>query len=285
MARGDEATFGVSELQRALDCGELVRVYQPVVDLQTGTPRSVEALLRWNHPTDRQLAPNDFALADGDDELLVRIGWSVVIEAARRAGDWRRRFPDPEITVSVNIAPAHLAARDLSSRVEHLLRDNQVTGREGLAFELGEQVLLPEHKRDRDRIGSVRNLGIEIVVDDFGAADAASDMPADVLREALLRRLESLGRFPLDVIKLDHGLVDRLAADGGGRRAVAEVVERAHAVGLQVVATTVECADDADRARQCGFDLGQGFFFHRPGSPDAIDQLLAMTGSGATSLP
>jgi EAL domain-containing protein (putative c-di-GMP-specific phosphodiesterase class I) len=260
-----------SDLQRALDCGELVRVYQPIVDLGSDAPRFVETLVRWRHPTDGELAPRDF-LPD-DDALLVRMGWSVVIEATRRAGEWRRRFPSAPVTVSVNLASVHLSARDLSSRIEHLLHDNDVPETDGFAVELGEHHLVAD-RRARDRIDALRNLGVAIVVDDFGTSASLDDA---------LAVLDSLDRFPLDVVKLHPDFVARVGTAGAEPDGVTRVVARAHECGLRVVATSIECEDDATTARSHGFDLGQGYFFHRPGPPEAMDALLsAITSSGAS---
>ena len=137
-----------SDLQRALDCGELIRLYQPIVELESGAPAYVEALLRWEHPDRGLLTPNEFLVDPDDSALLVRIGWSVVIEAARRAGEWRRAYPNCPITVSVNLAAGHLDKRELSARVEHLLLDNLVPGPNALAFEVSERTFL-SHRRLR----------------------------------------------------------------------------------------------------------------------------------------
>ena len=269
-----DATLAESELQRGLDCGELLRVYQPIVDVATGDPRYVEALLRWNHPTRGMLAPKDFLVDEEDSTLLVRIGWSVVIEAARRAADWRVRFPDRPITVSVNLTAGHLAARDLSSRVEHLLHDNEVPGGRALAFEIGEHTLLSHRPRHRDRLIGLRNLGVEIVIDDFGAAAAATEVAPHVLRDSALGLLGSLGPFPLDVVKFDLRFVECLTTDGGDDAYVADVVAGAHDAGLRVVALAVETDADATRTQAAGFDLAQGFHFHRPAPPTSVDTLL-----------
>jgi EAL domain-containing protein (putative c-di-GMP-specific phosphodiesterase class I) len=274
MRSGHEAVDRGSDVQRALDCGEIVRAYQAIVDLGTGAPSFVEALLRWQHPNDGELVPRQFL--PEDDALLVRIGWSVVIEGARRAGEWRRRFPAVPIAVSVNVASAHLAERDLSSRIEHLLRDNDVDGRGGFAVELGQRHLLADRRRVADRIEALRNLGVDIVVDDFGANDSLEDA---------LALLESLQRFPLDVIKLHPDFVARVATGPGQPDGVARVVARAHDAGLRVVATAVESNADATRARARGFDLGQGFLFHRPGPPEAIDALLSDAAPAIASAP
>ncbi|HLM17890.1 MAG TPA: EAL domain-containing protein [Acidimicrobiia bacterium] len=138
MSRVQPTVVAESELQRALDCGELIRLYQPVIDLASGVPVQVETLLRWDHPDRGLLAPGEFLVDEDDSSLLVRIGWSVVIEAARRAGAWRRTFPDRPISVAVNLFDDHLDRRDLPNRIEHLLHDNEIEGLRAFAFEVGE---------------------------------------------------------------------------------------------------------------------------------------------------
>ena len=113
-------------------------------------PRYVEALLRWDHPDGGLLAPAEFLVDEDDSALLVRIGWSVMIEAAHRAGEWRRAYPDRPVTVSVNLSAGHLANRELSTRIEHLLLDNEVPGPHALALEISERHLLP-HRRPNPR--------------------------------------------------------------------------------------------------------------------------------------
>lgn len=274
MNRGHDMTVADSELQRGIDCGELLRVYQPIVDVASGEPRYVETLLRWDHPSRGLLAPKDFLVDEEDDTLLVRIGWSVVIEAARRAAYWRTAFPDRPVTVSVNLSDGHLAARDLSSRVDHLIGDNELPDSHALAFEVGEQALLTQARRNRDRFLPLQNLGVQIIIDDFGAASAATEAAPDALRDSAVKLLGSLGRFPLDVIKLDPRFVERLTTGEGSAQLVADVVAVAHAAGLRVVALAVETDADAARAVSAGVDLAQGFHFHRPVPPDDIDELL-----------
>lgn len=257
-----------SDLQRALDCGELIRLYQPIVELESRAPAYVEALLRWEHPDRGLLTPDEFLVDADDSALLVRIGWSVVIEAARRAGEWRRAHPERPITVSVNLSAEHLEKRELSGRVERLLLDNLVPGPNALAFEVSERTLLSRRVQARDRLTPLRNLGVEIVVDDFGATAAATAVGPSELRDSLVELLEPLRAFPLDGIKLDPSVVDRL--DG----AAAEVVGAAHSIDVRVVAVGVEDDVAVERACDAGFDLAQGFFFHRPEPPSYIDGLL-----------
>ena len=199
----------------------------------------------------------------------MRIGWSVVIEAARRAGEWRRAHPERPITVSVNLSAEHLEKRELSGRVEHLLLDNLVPGPNALAFEVSERTLLSRRVRARDRLTPLRNLGVEIVVDDFGATAAASVVGPSELRDSLVELLEPLRAFPLDVIKLDSSVVRPPRAEAWptwSRRPTRSTSASSRSPWRTSVAV--------ERACDAGFDLAQGFFFHRPEPPSYIDGLL-----------
>jgi EAL domain-containing protein (putative c-di-GMP-specific phosphodiesterase class I) len=227
--------------------------------------------LRWDHPGRGLLVPRDFFLDEDDSALLVRIGWSVVIEAVRRAAHWRLTFPSRPVTVSVNLSPGHLERRDLAARVEHLLVDNEVPGGRALAFEVGERHFLSPRLRARDRLIALRNLEVDIVVDDFGATAAATDVDADELCDSAIELLESLARSPLDVVKLDPRFVARLVTDAR----ISRVVDAAHAADIRVVALAVENDQDARRARETGCDLAQGFHYFHPERPTFVDRLLA----------
>jgi EAL domain-containing protein (putative c-di-GMP-specific phosphodiesterase class I) len=260
------------ELQRALDCGELIRLYQPVVDLRTGAVVQVEALLRWDHPGRGLLAPGEFLVDEDDSSLLVRIGWSVVIEASRRACVWRRTFPHRPITVSVNLFDDHLARRDLPNRVQHLLEDDTVTQPPVLAVEVGEHHLLERRIKTRDRLTVLRNVGVDVVIDDLGASVGSTDLAPDELLEWAVEVLSALRSFPLAAVKLDREFARRLETEERLRA----VVDAAHAAGLVIIALAVEIEEVADRVRRAGFDLAQGFYFARPERPSRIDELLAL---------
>jgi EAL domain-containing protein (putative c-di-GMP-specific phosphodiesterase class I) len=270
MNRVQTTVVAESELQRALDCGELIRLYQPVFDLRSGLPVQVETLLRWDHPARGVLGPGEFLVDEDDGKLLVRIGWSVVIEAARRAGAWRRAFPGRPITVSVNLFDDHFARRDLPNRIEYLRHDNEVAPH-ALAFEVGEHHLLRQRVKTRDRLFVLGNVGVEVTVDDLGAEAAASDETPDALRDWAIELFTSLQSYPLDAVKLDPHFVRRLETD----ERVGAVVEAAHSAELTVIALAVEDESMATRAADVGFDLAQGFFFARPERPGRIDELLA----------
>jgi EAL domain-containing protein (putative c-di-GMP-specific phosphodiesterase class I) len=195
----------------------------------------------------------------------------VVIEAVRRAGAWRHEFPNRPITVTVNLFDDHLERRDLPTRVEYLMEDDEVSTPGGLGFEVGERHVLSGRRRTRDRLTVLRNSGVTIVVDDLGAAAAATDVAPEALRDGAVELFAALRAFPLDVVKLDPHFVRRLESDAH----LQAVVDAAHASDIAVVALAVENEEMATRAQRVGFDLAQGFHFARPERPIRIDELLA----------
>ena len=145
MNRVQPTVVAESELQRALDCGELIRLYQPVIDLASGDRCRSKRSCVGTTLVAGLLAPGEFLVDEDDSSLLVRIGWSVVIEAARRAGEWRRAFPDRPITVAVNLFDDHLVDRDLPNRASSTCSTTtRSRGRRALAFEVGEHHFLSQ---------------------------------------------------------------------------------------------------------------------------------------------
>jgi EAL domain-containing protein (putative c-di-GMP-specific phosphodiesterase class I) len=117
----------------------------------------------------------------------------------------------------------------------------------------------------------LRNLGVDVIVDDLGAEAAATEVAPDPLRDWAIEFFARLSSYPLDIVKLDPNFVRRLETEERLRA----VVDAAHASEIVVVALAVEDEEMAVRAQRVGFDLAQGFFFARPERPARIDELLA----------
>jgi EAL domain-containing protein (putative c-di-GMP-specific phosphodiesterase class I) len=271
------------ELQRALDRNELVLAYQPIIDLHDGTLGGVEALLRWNHPTRGLLWPGDFLAAVEGSDVSTRLGNYVIDEAAGQAAAWRSRTPGRALPVAVNVSGSHFESDDLVVQLAHAQRLNDLEPG-ALALEVSERSLFRDVDRNRARIESLKHLGAQIVVDDFGTAYAtATDAGADIpepgtwtigATDGLLLSLVTLEEFSVDVIAIDRRLLERLFTGAGDAALVHAVVRLAHRFGFRVLAEGVETASEADQLRRCGCDLAQGYYFHRPQSPEYIEILL-----------
>jgi diguanylate cyclase len=269
------------ELQRALDRNELLLAYQPIVDLHDGTVGGVEALLRWNHPTHGLLWPSDFLGAVEQTEMGDGLGGFVIDEAARQAAAWRSHTTGVALTVAVNVSRKHFEADDLVVQFAHAQREHDLEPG-ALALEVSERTLFADITRNRARLESLKHLGAQIVVDDFGTAYAnatEADAPdsADVRvgdTDGLLLSLVALEEFSVDVIAIDRRLLERLFTGARDAALVHAVVRLAHQFGFRVLAEGVESAAEAEQLRRCGCDLAQGYYFHRPQSPEYIEILL-----------
>jgi len=269
------------ELQRALDRNELLLAYQPIVDLHDGTLGGAEALLRWNHPTRGLLWPGDFLPTVDDGDLSVRLGAFVMDEAARQATAWRARTPGNAFRVAVNVSGAQLEADELVTQFAYTQRAHDLD--EGaLALEIREPTLFADVERNRARIEALKHLGAQIVVDDFGTGYASAtdgDAPQSATRhtgatDGLLLSLVALENFSVDVLAIDRRLLERLFTGAPDAALVDAVVTIAHLFGFRVLAEGVETAAEAEHLRRSGCDLAQGYYFHRPQSPEYIEILL-----------
>jgi diguanylate cyclase len=269
------------ELQRALDRNELVLAYQPIVDLHDGTVAGVEALLRWNHPTHGLLWPSDFLGAIEQTEIGDRLGAFVIDEAARQAADWRSHATGVALTVAVNLSRKHFEADDLAVQLARAQEEHELEPG-ALALEVEERTLFTDITRSRERLESLEQLGAQIVVDDFGtgyanateadAPDSAGVCVGDT--DGLLLSLVALEELSVDVIAIDRRLLERLFTGARDAALVDAAVRLAHRFGFRVLAEGVETASEAEQLRRCGCDLAQGYYFHRPQSPEYIEILL-----------
>jgi len=257
------------ELRRALDRNELLLAYQPIMDLSDGALGGVEALLRWNHPVRGLLWPGEFLPGVRDAELSARLSSFVIHRAGAQADAWRARMPGT-LMVAVNVSASQFASDDLLVQLASAQRSHDLEPGV-LALEIHERILFDDIARAAERLASLEELGIRIVVDDFGTAYA--DAPAPTT-DGLLLSLVALEEFPVEVVAVDRRLWERLSTEAPDAAVVDGAVRIAHRFGFRVLAEGVETAPEAEQLRDCGCDLAQGYYFHRPQSPEYIEILL-----------
>lgn len=235
-------------LRGAVDRGELSLAWQPLVDLQTGRPLGVEALLRWNHPVVGAVPPDRFIPVAEWIGLIPTIGAWVLGEACRAARRWRDAGL-PFERVAVNIAARQLAAADFAAQVLATLERTGLVGTD-LELEVTERVLGDEVVgAGFDNLEALRRAGIAIAIDDFGTGHSS---------------LSRLKHLPVDVLKIDRSFIDGLPDDGDDRAIAAAIVALARALGLAVTAEGIETQEQADAVSAMGCARGQGFWIARP---------------------
>jgi diguanylate cyclase (GGDEF)-like protein len=244
-------------LRTAVERDEFRLFYQPLVDCESGAVRRVEALIRWEHPDQGLLLPGRFLEAAEATGLIVDIGhWTLVaaLEAARRWRDAGRPIP-----VTVNLAPRHFSEPRLVATIERMLLDAGVPP-ESLELEITESTALNNVERAAEVMKHLRELGVRISLDDFGAGYSA---------------MNHLSRLPVDVLKLDQSFVRGAPHNRMDAAVVQAITHLAHSVGMEVVAEGVETVEQLAFVRGCGVDLAQGYLIAKP-RPDTEDDAMSV---------
>jgi diguanylate cyclase (GGDEF)-like protein/PAS domain S-box-containing protein len=246
-------------LRRAIKEGELRVHYQPIVNLTTGRTTAVEALVRWEDPTEGMIFPDRFIPIAEETGLIIPLGEWVLGEACRQAHRWHTEYPElRDLTMSVNLSGRQIAQSDVVSVVTNILSTTGLTP-SGLVLEITESVLMGDAEKAITVLHGLKGLGVGLSVDDFGTGYSS---------------LSYLKRFPVDILKIDKSFVDGLGTEGQDLAIVQATVTLAHSLGLETVAEGVESPSQLDALRTLGCDKAQGYLFSRPQSATAIIETL-----------
>ncbi|MFH8784910.1 putative bifunctional diguanylate cyclase/phosphodiesterase [Streptomyces roseoverticillatus] len=251
-----------STLRPAVERGEFVLQYQPLVGLVDGVVRGVEALVRWRHPQFGMLPPNRFIGLAEETGAIVPLGRWVLGTACRQARRWQLDHPAEPIVISVNVAVRQVWDSDLVSDVAAILAETGLPPRL-LQLELTESAVMGSAGRPLQQLRQLSDMGVAIAIDDFGTGYS---------------NLAYLSRLPVSTLKLDGSFVRGFRAEEPPNPAdetiVEALVQLAHRLGITVTAECVESAEQAERLGRIGCDTGQGWFYSRPVPADSISSLL-----------
>ncbi|MFR9797459.1 putative bifunctional diguanylate cyclase/phosphodiesterase [Streptomyces sp. MS06] len=256
-------------LRPAIERGEFVLEYQPLVGMADGRVGGVEALVRWNHPRFGLLPPNRFIPLAEEDGSIVPLGRWILDTACHQARRWQVDHPDESpLFVSVNVAVRQLWDSDLVADVAQTLAETGLSPRL-LQLELTESAVMGSAGRPLQTLQALSDMGVGIAIDDFGTGYS---------------NLAYLSRLPVKALKLDGSFVRGFQFDGGEAQPspadeviVEAMIQLAHRLGLTVTAECVETPAQENRLRAIGCDTGQGWLYSRPVPPDGISGLLGDT--------
>jgi diguanylate cyclase (GGDEF)-like protein/PAS domain S-box-containing protein len=248
MARSASA----DRLRRAIEDGELVLHFQPVLDLASEEVAGAEALVRWQHPERGLLLPGEFIPLAEESGLVVEVGGWVLREACARLAAWHAE--GRELSVAVNLSPRQLVGTQFLELLRELLAQTRVPP-ERLVLEVTESALMDDAQAP-EMLRAVRATGVHLALDDFGTGYSS---------------LTYLRRFPVDAIKVDRSFVSGLGRDPDDEAIVASVVSLARAVGKKVVAEGVETPQQLAALSALGVDQAQGFLWSRAVSAVDLD--------------
>jgi diguanylate cyclase (GGDEF)-like protein/PAS domain S-box-containing protein len=250
-------------LRNAVDRHEFTVLYQPIISLQKRRLVGVEALVRWQHPTDGQLLPVSFIELAEETGLIVPIGAQVLHESLRQLQRWQRSLPTGRrLRMNVNLSARQFTQTDLVQMIERALRETR-TAPEELSIEITESVLVLETQSVQTAISQLKTLGVGLTIDDFGTGHSS---------------LTNLRRLPVDQLKVDRSFVAGMSKSEEDASIVSAVISLGHDLGLTVVAEGIETADQLRRLQQLRCDEGQGYHF---GEPLPADEVLAMAATAS----
>ena len=253
--------FGMeTQLRRAVENGTLRHEYQPICDLRTGRVVAFEALARWTDEDGRAVSPTEFIPVAEESGLIVPLGRWAIEEATRTLAGWDLAAGgDCGVQVSVNLSSIQLQRDRVVGVVEEALADAGLPGRR-LKLELTESALVADPDRTAGLMRALKELGATIAMDDFGTGYS---------------NLAYLQKLPIDILKIDRSFVTDMLADRDKVALVRAVLSLAQALGMRTVAEGVESADLARTLGALGCQMGQGFFYARPLSPEDAFALVA----------
>ncbi|AGZ45641.1 putative diguanylate cyclase/phosphodiesterase with PAS sensor [Actinoplanes friuliensis DSM 7358] len=244
------------ELLGAADRGELDLVFQPVVSLSDTQPVGVEALLRWRHPKLGTILPAELLPIARAVGCAADLDEWVLDAACRHLSSWPGG--NNEFWLSVNVSPRELLSARFPETVAEILARHRLEP-ERLVVEVQETWVAEDVPAIVASLTGLRKLGVRAALDDFGAGQAS---------------LSHLRRLPVDMLKLDQGLVNTPAEPPIGPAVIDVVVSLGKRLGLEIVAKGLETQEQIDRARRAGCLYGQGFALARPAPAERMEAYL-----------
>jgi diguanylate cyclase (GGDEF)-like protein/PAS domain S-box-containing protein len=235
-----------NNLRKALTREELVVLYQPKFNLNTGKITGMEALLRWNHPKLGMISPLKFIPIAEESGLIVRITEKVL----RKACVQNKELHDlgyKDLGVAVNVSPRHFD-QNLVETVDKILRETRMEAK-FLELEITEDTIMQSSESTTLILNQLMDRGIKVSIDDFGIGYSS---------------LSYLKRLPIDSLKIDRSFIQNITTDPSDEEIATAIVSMAHNLELEVIAEGVETKEQVELLKEYGCDQIQGFYISEP---------------------
>ncbi|KAA8706205.1 EAL domain-containing protein [Pseudomonas cannabina] len=250
----------LSSLTTAVHAHDQLRlVYQPRIDLNTGLCTSVEALLRWNHPTLGPIGPAEFVPLAEKTALMRPLSLWVLKSAIEQAASWQQEGFD--FRIAINVSPEDLTGPAFTDRMIRLLGQHKIDPTR-FELEFTEGALMHNPAEVRHQLERMRQMGMDVAIDDFGTGYS---------------NWNYLRQLPATTVKLDQSLIRNLASDKTDQRLVKALIGLAKKLGYCVVAEGIETDEIRRLVKQWGCDEGQGYLIAKPMEADALVDWLGPT--------
>jgi diguanylate cyclase len=244
-------------LRRALERQEFEVYYQPKLCTSTGKITSMEALVRWHHPTLGFIAPLEFIPLAEEIGLILPLGEWVLRMACQQIKLWNDE-DFPPLRVAVNLSPHQFQQQNLFEMITAIIGETRIDP-SYLELEMTESSIMKNAGKSITTLGQLRDLGIKISIDDFGTGYSS---------------LSYLKQLPLDILKIDKSFVQDMTISPNDASLVMTIITLAHNLGLQVVAEGVETEEQLRFLHLLRCDEWQGYLYSKPVSANAFKELL-----------
>lgn len=243
------------DIRRGIEAKEFFNRYQPIVELDTGITHSMEALVRWAHPTQHEVAPNKFVPVAEEIGLIQQIDQIVLKAAVDELGQWRKALPQAN-NLSVNV---NHSARNFNSRpgMDNILRNIDNSGIDGkhLKIELTESSILKNELMAFSMFEELRSKGVHLCMDDFGTGFSS---------------LSYLRKLNFDMLKIDMSFVQDMVHSDDARKIVHTIIDMGSHLGISVTAEGVETEEQVELLKSMGCKYAQGFYYAKPLRADEV---------------
>jgi diguanylate cyclase (GGDEF)-like protein len=247
-AQAAQALSLENRLRTAIESEQFILHYQPKIQTASGSLCGVEALIRWQDPSESGLVPPaKFIPILEDTGMILEVGAWAIRKALADHDAWRASGLKPP-RVAVNVSQIQLRHKHFVAMVREALAASKC-GASGLEFEITESLIMEDVEANITKLNAVRDLGVDIAIDDFGTGYSS---------------LSHLARLPINALKVDRSFIANMAQDSDNMSIVSTIVSLAHSLKLKVIAEGVETAQQSQYLKLLRCDEMQGYLLGKP---------------------
>ena len=248
-----------NDLRISLKRQEFQLYYQPIISLSDHSLLGFEALVRWHHPREGLISPNEFIGIAEETGLIVPTGNWILEQACRQIWQWQQRYENHRhLKININVASQQIHEPTLLDTLDKILCDLGLSGNH-LRLEITEGTLMQQTEATIMMLRQIRQRQVQISIDDFGTGYSS---------------LSYLSRFPVNNLKIDQSFVGRMHVDQDSFEIVRTITALAHTLKMDVTAEGIEVPEQLNLLDELGCELGQGYFFSPPLEAAVAETLL-----------
>ena len=246
-----------SNLRHAIENNELVVYYQPIINLNTGITSSMEALVRWKHPQQGIILPDEFISIAEETGLIIQLGNQVIESVCKQLRKWKTENI-PITNISINLSSRQFIEPNLVNQLKETLEKYHLDA-SNIGFELTESTLLKNESQAAITLNELHKMGVIITIDDFGTGHTS---------------LSSLKKMPINTLKIDTSFVNGILNNPDDKAIVNAIYGMAKGLGLKLVAEGIETQKQLEKIKEIGVDYGQGFLWNPATTAEQYIKLL-----------